>query len=77
MVVSQGIALALGGVALGVVGALTVARVLRTLLFGVSPTDPVAFSVAALLLVLVAGIASFLPARRAARADPLVTMRGD
>jgi predicted permease len=77
MVVSQGIALTLGGVVLGVFAALIVTRVLQTLLFGVSAFDPITFAVVLGLLVAVAAVASYVPARRAARVDPLIAMRGD
>jgi len=77
MVSGRGVALALVGVGLGLVGALITARSLKALLFGVSPADPVALAGAAALLVAVAFVASWIPARRAARVDPLAAMRGD
>jgi predicted permease len=77
MVVSQGIALTLGGVVIGVAAALIVTRVLQTLLFGVSAFDPLTFGVVLGLLVVVAAVSSYVPARRAARVDPLIAMRGD
>jgi putative ABC transport system permease protein len=65
------------GAALGALGALAGARLVSTLLFGVTPLDPFAFAGAALLLLLVAAVASYLPARRAARVDPTVALRAE
>jgi predicted permease len=75
LVVRQGMALALAGVAIGLAGAFFLARLIRSLLFGVEATDPVTFGGIALLLGLVALLASYIPARRAARVDPLVALR--
>ena len=75
MFVRRGLVLALGGIALGTMGAYAVTRVLRSLLFGVSERDPLTFAAVALLLGGVALFASWIPARRAARVDPLVAMR--
>jgi predicted permease len=75
LVVRQGARLALGGLGLGVLGALAVSRVLTTLLFGVAPSDPVTLASVALTLGGVALLASWLPARRAARVDPMVVLR--
>ena len=61
----------------GIVAALLVTRVLGSLLFGVSTLDPLTFGVVLTLLVVVAAVASYVPARRAARVDPLVAMRGE
>jgi putative ABC transport system permease protein len=77
MVVGQGMRLALIGVALGVAAALALTRVMRNLLFNVSATDPATFALIALLLVGVAFIASYIPARRAAKVDPLVALRSE
>ncbi len=74
-VVGEAMALVAGGVVLGVAGALLATRSLRSLLFEVSPTDPLAFSAAVLLLAAVALGAAYLPARRAARVDPMVALR--
>jgi predicted permease len=63
------------GLAVGVAGALAIMRLIRTLLFGVSHTDPVTFVGVGLLLTLVALVATWLPAQRATRVDPLVALR--
>ena len=75
MVVGRGLMLAVLGVALGTAGAYAVTRVLRGLLYGVSERDPLTFAGVAVLLGVVALVASWIPARRAARVDPLVAMR--
>jgi predicted permease len=77
LVLRQGLTLALIGTAAGVLGALTVSRVLSKLLYGVSPTDPIAFGSSALLLLGVAGMACWVPSRRAARIDPMLALRQD
>ncbi len=77
LIIRQGLSLALIGVALGLVVALALTRVLKTLLFGVSATDPATFVGIALLLISVACVASFIPARRATKVDPLVALRHD
>ena len=74
-VVGQGIALAIAGAVVGTAAALGVTRFLSTLLFGVQPTDPVTFAAVALVLTLVALAASYIPARRATRVDPMVALR--
>src|SRR5262245_6865036 len=75
LVVREGVALAAGGVALGGLGALATSRLLTTLLYGVSARDPLTFAGVALLLGVVGIIASYLPARRAAKVDPMVALR--
>jgi ABC-type antimicrobial peptide transport system permease subunit len=74
-IVVQGIALAVAGAIVGTAAALGVTRFLSTLLFGVKPTDPVTFIVVAVLLTFVALAASYIPARRATRVDPMVALR--
>ena len=71
MVVRQGMMLTLTGVGVGLVGALGLSRVLASLLFGTNPIDPITFAAIPFLLGLVALIACYLPARRAARVDPI------
>jgi putative ABC transport system permease protein len=75
MVIRQGMILALIGVALGLATALALTRVMKNLLFNVSATDPATFTLIALLLVSVALIASYIPARRATKVDPLQALR--
>jgi ABC-type antimicrobial peptide transport system permease subunit len=77
MVISEGLKLTVGGALVGIVAAILLTRVLSALLFGVGALDPLTFTVVLLLLLAVATLASYVPARRAARADPLVAMRGD
>lgn len=75
MVLGQGLRLAVLGVALGTAGALAATRLLKGLLHGVSPADPLTYGVIAAFLVATALVASYLPARRAARLDPMATLR--
>ncbi len=67
MVVSQGLTLALAGVAIGVVGAMLLTRVMSSMLYKVSASDPATFVLSAVLFLAVASLASYLPARRATR----------
>jgi putative ABC transport system permease protein len=75
MILGQGLRTILPGVAVGVVGALALARTLRSMLFGVSPADPLTLAGVTLLLVGSALLACYLPARRATRVDPVVALR--
>ena len=63
------------GIVIGLAGALALSRLLTTLLFGVYPNDPVSFAAIAALLALVAFLATWLPARRATKVDPLTALR--
>jgi len=75
LVVGQGLRLALWGILAGVVVAAGLTHFMAALLYGMSPVDPVSFLAAALVLALVAALASYLPARRATRIDPLRALR--
>ncbi len=75
MILRQGLGLAVSGAAFGLVGALIVARLMAGVLYGVRPTDPVTFAGVALLLIGVALLACYIPARRAIRVDPLLALR--
>jgi putative ABC transport system permease protein len=75
LVVQQGMRLALSGVLLGLLGAWALLRVIKDMLFGISPSDPLTFLGIAFVLTLVALLACWLPARRAANVDPLVALR--
>jgi len=75
--VGHGLALTAIGVGLGLVGAVLASRLLTTMVFGITPTDPSTFATVALLLISVAASASYLPARRATQTDPMETLRSD
>jgi predicted lysophospholipase L1 biosynthesis ABC-type transport system permease subunit len=76
-VVGQGMALALAGVTLGLLGAWLLSRLLASLLFGVAPTDRATFALVPVILALVALLASAIPARRATRVDPVTALHAD
>jgi putative ABC transport system permease protein len=75
LVVGQGMRLTLIGVVLGLAASLFLTRLLASLLFGVHAIEPIAFTAAAVILIAAASIASYLPARRATRLDPIVVLR--
>lgn len=75
LVVRQGFAMVITGVAIGLIGAFVVTRVLSSLLYGVSTTDPMTFAAVVLLLMTVALLACYVPARRATKVDPIEVLR--
>ncbi len=75
LILSQGLRAALFGVVIGVAGSLVVSRAIRSLLFGLSPADPLTLIGVSFLLVIVALLACWIPARRAAKVDPMVALR--
>ena len=75
LIVRPGLALAAGGIAAGILGAMFLARLMRAVLFAVAPTDALTYASVSLLLVLVALAACYVPARRATRQDPLAALR--
>jgi putative ABC transport system permease protein len=75
LILKQGLGLALLGLAFGLVGAYALTRLMKTMLFGISTTDPLTYLLIGTLLLLVAGLACWLPARRATKVDPMVALR--
>ena len=77
MVLRQGLELTGVGIVLGLIGAAAVTRVMASLLFGVSATDPVTFTAVPLVLLATAILACYVPARRATRVDPVTALRDE
>lgn len=75
MVLGQGVSLTVAGIGLGLLGAVGLTRLMAGLLFGVSATDAVTFSSVAVVLGVIALVATYIPARRATRIDPIVALR--
>ncbi len=77
LMIREGMTLALVGALLGLGGALALTRLMKTLLFGVSPTDPLTFAAITLLLTFVSLLACWIPARRATKFDPMTSLRSE
>ena len=77
MVLNESGRIALGGIVVGAIGAFFAVRVIKSLLYGVSPFDPLSAAAAVLLLAVAAGFAAWLPARRAASIEPMQALRGE
>jgi ABC-type antimicrobial peptide transport system permease subunit len=77
MILKQGIFTALVGLVFGVAGSLALTRLMESLLFGVTATDPITFVGVVILLTFVALLASYLPARRATQVDPVIALRNE
>jgi ABC-type antimicrobial peptide transport system permease subunit len=77
LVVFQGMTIALTGIAAGLAAAFVFTRLMRSLLFGISAADPTTFGSISLLLASIALLASYVPARRAARIDPILCLRSE
>ncbi len=77
MFVRQGLMLSLGGVAVGLVGAAAATRLMTSVLFNVSPADPITYAIVSVVLVAIAALASYVPSRRASAVDPMQALRAE
>ncbi|HLW54989.1 MAG TPA: ABC transporter permease [Candidatus Angelobacter sp.] len=77
LVLKQGLGMAVTGAGIGVLGSLALMRLLATQLYGIKPTDPLTLAGSAMLLLVVAVCASYIPARRATKADPMIALRAE
>ena len=77
LVLRQGLKLTLIGLALGLVAALNLTKLLSSYIFGISPTDPGTFAIVSAVLTMVGLLASYIPARRATKVDPMVALRSE
>lgn len=77
LVLREGVRLTLAGLAIGLVGAVAVTRLLSSMLYEVGPTDPLTFAGVSVFLAAIALLANYLPARRAAKVDPMVALRNE
>jgi ABC-type antimicrobial peptide transport system permease subunit len=77
LVLMRALRIVVAGLIVGLAGAAAVTRVLQTFLFGITPTDPIVFTIVMLLLLAVGLMAAWLPARRAARIDPWAALRAE
>ena len=77
LIIRQGMKLALVGVSIGIIISLALTQLMKSILFGVSATDPLTFALIAALLVIVALLANYIPARQAAKVDPMITLKHD
>jgi putative ABC transport system permease protein len=75
LVLRQGLLLVSVGLGLGVAGAVAITRVIRTFLWGITPTDPVTFMIVSAALAVLALVACYVPARRALKIDPIIALR--
>jgi ABC-type antimicrobial peptide transport system permease subunit len=75
MVLKQGLTLAFAGVVIGILGSMAITHLIATLLYGVSATDPATFAIAPAVMLIVAGLACWIPAHKAARIDPMLALR--